>query len=35
MQATRFNTTRYIPVKVQDSSDLENVKKLIDLKMKY
>lgn len=34
MKATRFNTTRYIPVKVQDSSDLENVKKLIDLKIR-
>ena len=35
MQATRFSTTRYIPVIVHDSTDLENVKKLIDLKVKY
>lgn len=34
MNAKRFSTTRYISVKVQDSTDLENVKLLIDLKMK-
>lgn len=32
--AKRFNTTRYIPIKVEDSKDLENVKMLIDLKTK-
>lgn len=33
INATKFNTTRYIAVEVQDSKDLENVKILIDLKI--
>jgi hypothetical protein len=31
--AKRYNATRYISVNVEDSKDLENVKKLIDLKI--
>jgi hypothetical protein len=33
INAKRFNTTRYIAIDVVDSKDLENVKKLIDLKI--
>ena len=33
MNAKKFSTTRYIPVKVEDHKDLENVKILIDLKI--
>jgi len=33
INAKKFNTTRYIAIEVQDSEDLENVKKLIDLKI--
>jgi hypothetical protein len=30
----RYNSTRYISIEVGDSNDLENVKKLIDIKIK-
>jgi hypothetical protein len=30
----KYNATRYISIDVEDSNDLENVKKLIDLKLK-
>ena len=30
----RYNSTRYISIEVEDSKDLENVKKLIDIKIK-
>lgn len=33
INARRFNSTRYISIEVDDSGDLENVKKLIDLKL--
>ena len=32
VNATKFSTTRYISIEVEDSKDFENVKKLIDLK---
>ena len=31
--ATKFSTTRYISIEVENSTDLENVKMLIDLKI--
>lgn len=31
--AKKYNSTRYISIEVKDSVDLENVKKLIDLKL--
>jgi len=34
LNAKKYNTTRYIAVVVEDSNDLENVKILIDLKIK-
>lgn len=33
INAKKFSTTRYITIDVKDSKDLENVKKLIDLKI--
>jgi hypothetical protein len=30
----KYNSTRYISIEVEDSKDLENVKKLIDIKIK-
>jgi hypothetical protein len=30
----RYNSTRYLSIEVEDSKDLENVKKLIDIKIK-
>ena len=32
--ANKYNTTRWIPIDVEDSKDLENIKILIDLKTK-
>ena len=32
-KAKRYNSTRYISVEMEDSTDLENVKKLIDIKV--
>jgi hypothetical protein len=34
INAKRYNSTRYISIDVQDSADIENVKKLIDIKIK-
>jgi len=34
ISAKRYNSTRYISIDVEDSNDFENVKKLIDLKLK-
>lgn len=33
MNAKKYSTTRYISIDVEDSNDLENVKRLIDLKL--
>ena len=33
IHAKRFNTTRYIAINVKEAKDVENVKKLIDLKI--
>jgi len=34
INAQKYNATRYISIDVEDTDDLENVKKLIDLKLK-
>ncbi|HEY4785398.1 MAG TPA: DUF3788 family protein [Bacteroidales bacterium] len=34
VNAKRYNSTRYISIEVQDSGDFENIKKLIDIKIK-
>jgi hypothetical protein len=34
INAQKYNATRYISIDVEDSNDFENVKKLIDLKLK-
>ena len=34
INAKRFNSTRYISIEVEDSKDIENVKKLIAIKIK-
>lgn len=33
MNAKRYNSTRYISIEVEDSKDIENVRKLIDIKI--
>jgi hypothetical protein len=35
LNAKRYNATRYISIEMQDSKDIENVKKLIDIKIMY
>ena len=35
LNAKRFNKIRSISIEIQDSGDFENVKRLIDLKVKY
>ena len=34
VNAKKYNSTRYISIEVEDSKDIENVKKLIDIKIK-
>ena len=34
INAKKYNSTRYISIEVEDSKDIENVKKLIDIKIK-
>lgn len=33
IKANKYNSTRYISVEVEDSKDIDNVKKLIDIKI--
>lgn len=34
VNAKKYNSTRYISIEVEDSKDVENIKKLIDIKIK-